>query len=284
MKENRDFISYKNVIGNDWKKETEGEIEFEKALRKMSERIDASDELKTRIDQELMQTVKEEHGMKRFSVKKIVIGVAAATLMVGTVCMAGSGLKTYVSGGSSAPEYTKFEDMVKAEAEVGYQVDAIAEFRNGFSFDSINVNSTAIINEAGQREEELKEINIRYQKDDRQIGYHARKIFDSEDAASLIREGKIPDKTLLVGDVEVVYNQYTYKFVPVGYELTEEDKENEKRDDYFISEGSEEVEIKQYASVQWVKDEVIYSIAAFDLSMSGEEMLNMAKEVIENGK
>ncbi len=260
------------------------ETELGKALHDIGERVEASDELKCRIDRRLIQMEKEKQNMKRFSVKRVVIGVAAACLMVGTVCVAGSGLKSYVCGGSAIPEYTKFEDLTKAEQEAGFEVNAIEKFHNGYALEGINVNLSSIVNEAGKKEEELKDIYIRYKKDGKGFFLTAHELFESEDPETIVKGDKVPDQVIQVGDVEVVFNHYTYKFVPVGYELTEEDKKNLERDDYEISYGADEIQIGQYMSVTWLDDGILYHIGGHDLSFDAEEMLNMAKEVIENGK
>lgn len=258
------------------------ETEFRRTLHDISERVNASGELKCRVESQLVQMEKEERSMKRFSVKKVVIGVAAACLVVGTVCMAGSGLKSYVGGGSAVPEYTKFEDLEKAEKKAGFELNAVETFSNGYTLEGINVECSAIVNEAGQKEEELKNIHMQYKKDEKVFFLTVRELFKSEDPETIVRADKEPDQVLQVGDIEVVFNRYTYKFVPVGYELTQEDKKNLERDDYEISDGSDEVEIMENMSVLWLDDGILYHIGGFDLPLSAEEMLDMAKEIIES--
>ena len=93
-------------------------------------------------------------------------------------------------------------------------------------------------------------------------------------------QAKEPDMTDQCGDIALRYDVYTYKFVPVGYELTEEDLANLERDDYEISEGSDEVEYSQITHVTWEKDGVYYDLLGSDTALSGEEMFAMAKELI----
>lgn len=75
----------------------------------------------------------------------------------------------------------------------------------------------------------------------------------------------------------------TYKAVPPDYELTEEDKENMESDNFQLGYGSQEVEVRQYYATIWVKDGKVYDLGGFDLSISADEMLNMAKEIVESG-
>lgn len=255
------------------------------ALSGICERIEASDGLKRQIDSRIEnRLVKEAHHMKHLSIKKVVIGVAAACLVVGTVCIAGSGMKMYSSGGSSIPDYTKYEDLGKAEKEAGYEIQAVDQFGNGYALDGIHVNDMSIQNEAGQTEDSEKEIIIKYTKGGETIRLFARKILPMEDETELIKNTD-SGKTVKAGETELVFSQVTNKFVPPDYELTEEDKKNMERDDFNLAYGSSEVEMDQSYHVSWIKDGIIYSIMGFNLSnVTPDEMLDMAKEIVESGK
>lgn len=255
------------------------------ALHGICGRMEASDELKRRIDCQLEKgrSIDMEKNRKIFSVKKVVIGTAAACLVVGTVCIAGSGLKTYYSSGSNIPNYTKFADLAKAEVQAGYEVDAVETFENGFTAEGIHLQNVLIENEAGQTEGEGTEISIPYNKGGEIISFNAREIFAVENAEQLMN-GRTPDKQLQVGDIQVIFTQTTNKFVPPDYELTEEDKKNMEREDFNLAYGSSEVDVNQGYYVSWIEDNILYSFYGSDLSISPEEMLRMAEEVIENGK
>jgi hypothetical protein len=68
--------------------------------------------------------------------------------------------------------------------------------------------------------------------------------------------------------------------VPADYELTEEDIANQAKDNYYISYGSDEVEITQSTGVTWTKDGVSYNLAGMDLNLTGDEMFDMAEEIL----
>ena len=60
------------------------------ALQNTGTRIVASESLKQRIDFQIAdRSAKEGHKMKRMNMKKVVLGVAAACVMVGTIAIAG---------------------------------------------------------------------------------------------------------------------------------------------------------------------------------------------------
>lgn len=253
-------------------------------LTDICERIEASDELKRQIDCRIERvSEKEEHYMKRISMKKVIIGVAVACLAVGTVGIAGSGMKSYIGGTSARADYTEFKDLEKAETEVGIETNAVSKFSNGFTFDGIYIGDLAIQNEAGQEEGNEKEMKIMYRKSNETIMFNARRLFDVESAEGLMNE-VTPDKSLQVGDTLAVFVQTTNKFVPPDYELTEEDKANMEKENYNLAYGSSEVEVNQGYHVKWIENGILYSFYGSDLSISPDEMLKMAKEVIESGE
>ncbi len=269
------------IIHREW--DEKDEI-LKKTLYEMSGRISASESLKRQIDSRIF---KEEKGrtisMKRFSVKKVAIGVAAACLVLGTASIAGSGIKNYVSHGSIIPDYTKFEDLEKAEEEAGYRIDAVEAFSNGYKMNGIYISETAIQNEAGQNEEEQKEIDIYYKKTGaKEISSSACKLFAGETPETVLNISAA-DRTMQCGDVTLVFNKTTFKFVPPDYKLTEEDEKAQDSGAVEISYGTSEVEIKEFFYVGWVKDGIVYNLGGFDLALTADDMLGMAREIIESG-
>lgn len=55
---------------------------------------------------------------------------------------------------------------------------------------------------------------------------------------------------------------------------------NQEKDDYFIAYGSDKVEIQKSAAVEWTKNGIRYQLIGFDLSLSADEMFDMAEEVM----
>lgn len=252
------------------------------SLQNIGGRIEASDSLKQRIDVQIgNRSMKEECRMKHMSIKKVVVGVAAACLAVGMAAIAGNGLISIVGHGSSGSDYTKFEDLEKAEAEIGYSIDAVENFSNGFRFEGIGIIEQAAENEAGEKLGERKTADLEYTKGKDELFIYVSKPFPGESEASF--NSMDWDKTLTVGDITVGYSKDTYKAVPPDYELTEEDKANMEKGHFQLAYGTDQVEISQLQCVGWVKDGIQYSMNGFDLSQSADELLNMAKEIIESG-
>lgn len=253
------------------------------ALQNTGTRIEASESLKQRIDFQIADgSVKEEHKMKRMNMKKVVLGVAAACLMVGTIAIAGSGIVSYVAHSSSIPDYTKFEDMEKAEAEIGYSVDGVESFDNGFRLDGIHIHEAMLQDENGNALGEKKGLYMTYSKGGEELGIICEKLLPVENG-DILKEGGY-DRTSEAGDIVMGYRSYTYKAVPPDYEPSEEEKMAVESGRLQIGYGTDKVEINEFSSVVWVKDGVRYDLSGFDVSLSAEEMFGMAQEIMESGK
>lgn len=254
------------------------------AFQVLAEQIEAPDYLKKQIDNRLLEeSEKEEHRMRQFSIKKTVIAVAAACLLVGTVCVAASGLKSYVGHSSNIPDYTDFQDMEKAENEVGYEIRAVESFSNGFQLKGIHIGDITMQNEDGTAKESQKNIKLAYERGNETILVDSRRLFAGETPESFSRD-KTPDKALQCGDITVRFSRNTYKAVPPDYEITEEEKKLVEEGSLMIGYGSKEVQTNEYFYTMFIKDNILYEIAGFDLSESADGLLNMCREIIENGK
>lgn len=87
-------------------------------------------------------------------------------------------------------------------------------------------------------------------------------------------------ETSAIDGIEVRFYHDTYKFVPEGYALTEEDQQNLERDDYFISEGVEEIEMTTISSIIWEQDDIQYELLCHG-GCDAETLFEMARELIE---
>ncbi len=262
------------------------DAEVAEVLESMGERIEASEDLKGRIDDRIRTLAKEERSMNRFSMKKVAAGVAAACLLAGTVCVAGNGIMSYVGSTSVKADYQSFADMAKAEEKVGYQVDAVERFSNGFVLDNgIHISDYAVKNQAGEKVERQKGISLEYKKGSDDILFRVRKLYSGESEAQL-SDRSTWDKVVQEDGIDFYYSQSIYKLVPDDYEITEAEQadiESGKLQIAYDGRQGQDAEVQQSYYVGWIKDGKIYTLGGFDLSISADEMLGMAKEVAGSG-
>ncbi len=250
------------------------EEKIKNALASECDGITASRDLKDRIDRQIRESQKEAGNMKKLSIKKLVIGVAVGCLLVSGGVFATGHATSLVTHNFWPDAYRSYGDLEKAEKKLGYTVDAVEAFSNGWQFKHMFVNEWQGMDEAGNEAYTFRALDITYDKNGEKINLSAEKPVETP-----VRD-KAPDAVREIGDITLYYDTITYKFVPPDYVLTEEDRANDARPDYTISVGSAEVEIKQASHVTWEKDGIQYSLYGFDLTLSADEMFTMAGEVM----
>lgn len=238
--------------------------------------IQASEELKQKIDDQIKeQSKKEKYRMKKMNKKKIVIVAFAACLFVSANVFAAGKIQSLVGGTNKNDIVRDFSKLEQQEKKLGYDVKVIKDFSNGYSFDKMSVDTVKALDEAGNQVAEYKEMHITYQKDGKDMSLNICKEIPSD-------EKQTPTDTRQINGITMEYNLDTYKFVPEDYQLTEEDNANLEKPHYYISEGSEEVIINQVSSLSWVDEGVNYSLQQFDTELSIDELADMASEIIES--
>ena len=200
------------------------------ALQKECSDISASEGLKSRID-EVISKKQEENSMKHMSAKKMCIGVAPACLLISGITVFAGGASYFVSSSGFEPQYTDYQDMLKAEQKLGYAVDSVEQFANGYVFDGVSVESIDAYTEETGKTYSVPMIDVRYRKEGKVIDLSANKKAENVVDGMTSKE---PDAVRTCGDITLRCDEYTDKMVPDSYELTEEDKINEQRDDYNI--------------------------------------------------
>lgn len=225
---------------------------------------------------ETAKAAEREGTMKRFNMKKAFILAAACCLLVGTVGVASSGKITSLVSGFYHKEFKSFEQLSEAETSAGFSIKAVESFQNGYTFSNMCVSDTKGLDEDGNTLEHYKEINIQYKKlggDD--LNFYAMPASFAHD-----QERRAADQTVSINGIEVKYYVDTYKWVPAGYECTEQDEENMKRDDYYISEGADEISENKVTSAVWIQDGVRYSILNIHGATAANVLFEMAGEII----
>lgn len=197
--------------------------------------ISASEELKHRIDAAVceQQAGQERRAsVKHFNGKKLIAAAAAACLLVSGISgIAAGNVDFFVSTSRMDADYTDYRDMDKVEKQLGYAVDSVEQFANGFAFESVNVDFTVAVSEENGEMYRIPLMDAGYRKDGKLIDLLVSETAGDNVTDSHIRE---PKATRMCGDITLRYNEHTNKVVPPDYELTAEDMVNDQRDDFEI--------------------------------------------------
>ena len=168
------------------------------------------------------------------------------------------------------------KNTVKATGDnyAGYDIDSAENIGNGYEFCSMKVGTVDKEDDENNTVGSFKDISIEYSNGTYTIDADISQIQPEDEDTSAM-------ETKQSGDITLSYFTDHYKFVPADYELTDEDKQNETQDHYYISYGTNEIEEHDYQYVSWKKGDLNYLLSAKDLSLSSDEMFEMAEKYLE---
>lgn len=242
-------------------------MNFENEYKKTVDMLKPSEKFK-----ESLFKVQEGRTMK-FDKKKFAIIAAAATMAIGTTAFAAGGISYYTSSSSPKDAITDYSEAMSKADELG--CESIPEaFSNGYTFENANTMDVNGMSESGKVMVTSTDFTADYVKDDMpDIHMFVNHLHETEDNGYAV-------ESKMIGDVEVYFNRVTYKFVPAGYELTEEDEKNMEDPHFELSCGTDEIEIMENTGVSFQKGDKLYNMFAWDSEMTSEEWYAMAEELL----
>lgn len=246
-------------------------------LQERSDEVIAPPSLKQHIDMELDKRIMEEHHiMKRWDIKKIVVFAAICCFVLSMGVFAAGQVTGYVTSLKPDKNYNSYTELSKAKESAGFNFKSIENFSNGYQFISMSVSTTDKTDDDFNRVGSFQEWSADYCNEaGEQISLYSHEI--QEESSD---EGHSPNETFTINGIQINYYVDHYKFVPVDYELTDEDMANEEKGNYYISYGSDEIEECDYVSVDWQEDGICYYFLGNETKLSADELFEMAGEVI----
>ena len=244
------------------------------ALAAECENISASLQLKARIDEQICRKQEGKY-MSRINMKKIAVSVAAACLLISGSVFAGN-VSGVIMSSSAVPEYKTYAEMGKAEKKIGYSADYVESFDNGYRFAGAEVTDIRMQDDKKNTIHTVKGLNVEYEK----AGQTELSLTIEQSWGEDLWKNRTPDAVRTCGNTTIRYYVTTNKFVPLDYELTDEDRANMQKENYNLGVGSDSVEIKQSMNVRWEKDGVWYELSGFDVTLNSEELFDMAEQII----
>lgn len=227
-----------------------------------------------RLKAQMANKAGKDNNMKKFSIKKAAIMTAAACLAVGAVSVAYTGA-TYKTAGSRPNEFTSYDDLSKAESKAGIDVKAVERFANGYTFNEMSITHNAEHTEEGTVVARYDGISISYEKEGADTLHLDMEAAEHSD----LREDEAAAQTEIDG-INVKYYVDTYKWVPAGYELTDEDQANLEKGNYYISSGADEISENKVCHAVWEQDGITYILNDIYGYISADELFAMAAEII----
>ena len=242
-------------------------------LEKSVENSAPSAYLKNKIDLKIKST--EEKG--EFKMKKKLILVAAAALVLSVGVFAAGKITGTISSSTSYYNYTNYTDMAKAEKKAGFDVEA-PESLGEYNFDGIKMVNMADMDDTGAKLNKRKAIDVDYKNDsgDRVI----LSIDKHPDNAKTVDKQFYHEMRDIKG-VQVYYSRLESVFLPNEKDATKEELERSKNDPFFnLAIGSDKREEDASKHLIFDYKGVQYALMAGD-DMDVNEFYRMAEEIIK---
>lgn len=223
----------------------------------------------------------EEKSMKRHISKRKVMVLAVAMCLIGSMAAVAAGKvvgwssHTYVD----RPDFVSLEEIGKAERKMGCEIQAVEAFSNGYRFEKGFIIDVEEIDENGVVMGTFPETSIMYKKGKGNVSldvYPLDKFADDSRHKEIV---KIP-----YGDITLTYTEDLYKFVPPEYQVSEEEKALMETGELYISYGTDEVEVEIIRGISWETEAGYLLMPSGDDGIGQAELVQMAKEIIDEGR
>ncbi|MEG1284824.1 MAG: hypothetical protein RSD22_03720 [Romboutsia sp.] len=246
---------------------------------------DAPDSFKNRVrstldnlpDKKGYGEMEDKKVYKKVSFKKKMVVALAVTFVLGTTAFAAGKLTSITSHSSNLGGYKSMPTVEHVTKKFGFTPVLVEEFDNGYKFKSGYSSDMEGLDESGNVLGKSKSLSIEYANNKNKDSVH----LNMENLTLVARD----EKEVVVDnykDIELSYLAYANKLVPGDYEMTEQDKEDEKSGKYVFSYGSRDIEVSNFQHLSFIMDDIYYSFMTIDSDMSQEELVKMAKEIIDN--
>lgn len=244
----------------------------------------ATDNLKapSGLQQSIHETIKKQSKevvfMRKFGWKKMIVAAAALCILGSMVAIGAGRITSTVSSSSpTANQFPAFEDLEKAEAELGYPIQKVKEFSNGYQYAKGNIDPVQAMDDNGTVVDTYQDLSLLYTNSEKK----KINLSISRPAADLPEPNVGSKESRDISGVPVSYNCDHYKFYPADVTPSEEDLKAEANGELYLSYGTSEIEESYFYSVTWSLDGILYNLYTMDNPLSADEMFTMAKELIE---
>lgn len=248
-----------------------------------SQNIPMPSDLKAGIDRRI-RLAKRSRKMKLFSVKKIVIAAAAVALLGSITAVAAGHIASQVSHSSALDQVRDYDKIGEISRKAGFSFPSLETFSNGFSFRYALPIESGDCDEEGNVINSYKTVGLTYSDGEQEVNFYIDQNFSvpEEDGGDPL--GVQPVWSGEKAGIPMTVTQTVYKFVPPDYELTDEDLKIQESGDVVYSYGSDEVITQTAYDCSFVYDGLRYVAMGFDLTLTPEELADMAAELVSSGK
>ncbi len=233
-------------------------------------------EVITLIDDDLIaEAYASVKKVRHIKMRKVIVIAAALIMLLGVTVWAANILLGSREGHSyNTPDYTSVPSKEQLQSDTGISPNLPENFSNGYAFDSSSITYNEDFDTKGNSVEKFKGLSCTYHKD-------GAEIFLTIDAAMAGIQLRDPEKLDTHKGSDILYYSYKNKLVPPDYRPTEEDKKAEQDGSVILSYGSQDIKLCNVQGVALEYQGLNYEFVAIDVDIDKEELLQMAKEMID---
>lgn len=267
-----------------WSQTADSEIK--KALKREAEKVQEEQALYVQIRNQIYIKGREKemkHG--RLIKKGIMVALSMALLATGTIFAAG------VRGWDMKflKSYEEYPTQEEIKEESDFSPKFVKKLPGGYTFAMASTHKGELMDEYNRVSDEGNELTLRYhapgKEDDMpEISFHATDILEHVGDGSTIKREILEYKDIILG-----FSDTTRKYVPIGYEMTKEDKERLKTEEgsFFIEETEDsyflELGVDERQEIFWIEDGIGYVLGSMGThQFTQQEFLEMAKAIIDS--
>lgn len=219
---------------------------------------------------------KEKYYMKinkRFAVPVMAL---ILVLALGTGLIATGTVTQIISGSSSRPTYTEVPTEEQLKDDLDFVPSVPSSLGGEYAFEDSVIGKEKGTDDEGNVLTKQKFISTTYSNGTDQV------VLGASPANDLLTQtsGTVVEQ---YNGVDLYYDSYTAKYVPVGYEMTEQDLADEAAGTYVFSEGEvEEVETEVVQNLTWISDGIAYDLLAMGSPLTQQQLTAMAKDILSH--
>ncbi len=221
------------------------------------------------------QIEREGHFMRKGFIKKAVVTLAAICVFGNITAFAVSKIAGVTSHANRNDAVYTYEQALDLQKKHGPAIQFPEEFSNGYKFSSAVPEYYETSDEKDNKIGSGSTLSVIYAKEGSEdVTFSAEVGLDESGTPT---EEKTLDNGITLRGYKVLN-----KFVPVDYELTEEDKKAQEAGNFNLAYGTDKVEIQTSYMVEWDMGDQGYSLFKFGEDLGIDEMFAMAEEIIDN--
>lgn len=250
---------------------------IENAVNKRANEISPSQGMFNKINSQI--DLNEEKVYMNSKLKKRFRNIAVACCILILASATTYAANNYFQGGHSITLFTSFPSEAQVQNAIHFTPNYLESLSNGFTFKEAFIGVAEAIDDKGKIVHSADNIEFTYSKKGAED--HIT-ILAQEDVQGIetLADGDKDDEDITISeDVKGIYLSYMNKCVPENYELTEQDKIDQKNKTYHFSFGEDKTFVQHVQQVAWKQDNIVYHIFTNSDNVTKDELLKIAKEV-----